>query len=483
MGAHPVKVCLALLIAPLLVGAGGCRARGMRDAEFIQVDHDVVRAQIEPFPVAAAMAPPAVELAGPHPVETYVALALSQNPQVQRARKQVEAAALRVPQQASLDDPMIEVTGWPFFPHVPQSTMGRTTADLMVSQHVPWRGKLRTRAQVAEAETNAARARLAAAELDVIERVKRAYYELHYAQQALEITRREQPLLADLTRIAEARLRVALVSQQDVLRAEVEQADLEGELLRLVQQRDSARARLARLLHVSPETPLETLETLSADELPGDIERLYAEAIAARPELHEQLAELERERNRVELARLAYFPDVTLQAGWGSMTTHGAMDPLADGFDMWSIGLAANVPIYRKRLDAQVREAEAEAVAAARQYDALRDQTLEEVKDLFAQFASQQALEQLLRKQILPKSRQAYEVSLGAYEGGNLQIIQVIDNWRQLLRFQLAHRQIEMQLRQTLASLERVIGRYNAARPHDGAISIVPLPEVPPDGS
>jgi outer membrane protein TolC len=36
------------------------------------------------------------------------------------------------------------------------------------------------------------------------------------------------------------------------------------------------------------------------------------------------------------------------------------------------VGVNLNVPIYRKRLDAAVREAEAQVVVRARQYDALR---------------------------------------------------------------------------------------------------------------
>ncbi len=73
---------------------------------------------------------------------------------------------------------MLDVTGYPFYPFVPQYTGGRGTYEVMASQQVPWFGKRRTRVCAAEAEVDEARAELAVAELDVLEQVKRAYYEL-----------------------------------------------------------------------------------------------------------------------------------------------------------------------------------------------------------------------------------------------------------------------------------------------------------------
>ena len=58
------------------------------------------------------------------------------------------------------------------------------------------------------------------------------------------------------------------------------------------QELDSARAELAQLLHVSPETSFETTLQL-VPRTSRDLDRLYKQAIAARPELHEQLAAID----------------------------------------------------------------------------------------------------------------------------------------------------------------------------------------------
>lgn len=451
---------------------GGCRsAEAIRDPEYLPLAMTPAVAHASYETVAAAVMPEHPDLAGEHGVDEYVRYALLQNPQIQARRKRVEAAALRVPQAASLKDPEVAVMGYPFFPNVPQTASGRMTVDVVVSQEVPWHGKLRTRAEAAESEADMARAELVAEELEVVEQVKRSYYELYFIQRSLEITEESRALAVDLSRIAEIRYRTAQVSQQDLLRAELEVAEVDAELVRLRQELQSAQARLARLLHVSPETAVRATANLPHEEIPRDLQLLYERAIAARPELHVQLNEVRRERFAADLARLDYYPDLKFSFGWGQMTTHKAMAPTADGIDNLSVGVMANIPVYRKRLDAAVREAEAKAVASAREYEGLRDRTQEEIKDQFAQAGAQQELLELFRANIVPKADQTLRVSITAYETGKVDFLQIIDNWRQLLRYRIAQEKQEAQLRQSLAALERLVG---------GMLPTAPLPPPAP---
>lgn len=400
----------------------------------------------------------AQELAGAHPVDFYILHAMARNPGIQAARLQVEAMSHRVTQAASLQDPMVDVTGFPFFPAVPQTAAGRGQVNVMASQTIPWLGKLAARAHLAQAETDIAWAELVEAELDVVEAVKLAYYEVSYVEQAIDITEEVGQLLRDLILIAEAKFRTGAVSQQDVLRAQLERTDLVAQLIGLRQELRSAQARLARLLAAPPDTELGTVAEGSAENVPADVDRLRELAVRARPELDAQLGTVARDQHRVRLARLDYLPDLVLKAEWGAMTRSRALAGTADGIDDVGIGLALNVPLYRGRLQAGVREAQAQVASSLRRYDAKRDQTLEEVTDLLAQVHSHQDLVRLFRDDILPKAEQTFEVSRKAYEAGQTDFLQLIDNWRQLLRYQIARRRMEASLRQRLASLERAVG-------------------------
>lgn len=446
------------IICCLLVGAllCGCRttAHQVRDPEYADVVEAVHQALDAQDPISQAVSPIHPELEGPHTVEQYIQVALDQNPDIQAARKQMEALAHLVPVAASLQDPTLGMTA---FPEQVQTAAGAQEFLLSAGQKVPWFGKLRTRAEVAEAQTNVARAQFAAVELETVEKVKRAYYELYFIQQATTVTEAEQRLLVEIRKVAETRYKAGMASQQDVLRADLEVSNVENELIRLRQRIDSGQARLARVLHIAPQTKLRAMDRLQQEQLPDDLERLQRLAVDARPELHAQLAALESDRQRLELARLDYRPDVTFGATWIDVSSAG-ISGVSNGRDSFLIGANFNVPIYRKRLDSSVRSAEAKAVSSARQYDSLRDATLEEVMDLFVQIQSQRDLLTLFREDILPKARQTLEVSSRAYNVGEVDFLQLIDNWRELLRFEISYYRLEASLRQTLATLERTVG-------------------------
>jgi outer membrane protein TolC len=456
------------VLAACLAVMAGCRTpRQIQTADYLGVANQASQAGAWPETSVQALPPVAPDLEGPHPVEVYIHYALSQNPDIEAARKRVDTAAYRVPQAASLKDPTFGVTA---FPEPVQTAAGQQEVSLTASQHLPWFGKLNTRAQAADADVNVARAQLAAAELEVIEQVKRAYFELYFVQQAIRVTDEDRKLLLQFVQIAESKYQTGQANQQDFLRAQVEVLKVDNDLIRLRQQIESSQAKLARLMHVSPDTPLRALNHAPQEQIPQDIEHLYQQAVQQRPELHAQLAAVRRDRHNVELSRLEYLPDLTAGATWIG-TSNAGISPVANGDDPLLVAISMNVPIYRKRLDAGVREAESKVVAGARQYDSLKDRTTEAVKDLYTRAASQHDLLKLFRDSIIPKATQTLEVSQAGYQVGDVDFLQLIDNWQQLLRFQIAYHQLESQLQQTLAALERVVG---------GELHAMPSPQVAP---
>ena len=460
MATNRIFSLLAITVASL---CGCASSNHIRDAEYAQVTNAIHEAAYPTLDLPTAtsdfVTPIVQALEGPHAVQDYIRFALDQNPEIQAARKQIEAQAHRVPVAGSLSDPMLGST---VFPGPVQTAAGQQELALTANQKLPWFGKLETRAGVAEAQTNVARAQLAAVELATVARVKQAYYELYFIQKAIAITKTDQKSLGDIRDVANARYKTNKVTQQDLLRAELEIANVERELIRLRQQMESAQARLGRILHISPETKMLALEELPPANIPQDVAWLQRRAVEARPELHARLAALARDRQSIDLARLDYMPDVTLGATWIDVASAG-ISPVANGRDSFLITAGINLPIYRKRLDASVRSAEAKAVATARQYDSLKDMTLEQVVDLFAQIRSQQDLLTLFREDILPKARLTLEVSSRAYNAGQVDFLQLIDNWRQLLRYQIAYRRLEATIRQKIADMERLVGGFGVA--------------------
>ncbi len=401
----------------------------------------------------AQLAAPA-KLAGPHQVEVYVTYALEWNQEIQAAEQRLAALRERIIQARSLEDPKLALT---LLPSEVETAAGEQQSVLAANQLVPWPGKLRVRAEAAAAEAEAAEAELQAIRLRVIEQVKIAYSNLYYLQKAIAEYERELELLHQITRTAEIRYRAGAVTQQDVLLAETEALSVENELIELKQRLVSARAALAALLHVSPETQLAAANELPAEWLPKAKEHLYRQAIAARPELRAQLANIRSSERRIELARLNYRPDFTTGITWINTADHG-LSPMANGKDALHLSVAINLPVYRSRLDAALREAYAQTLSASKRYQAIKDQTLREVADLFEFVKSREELLKLFRDEIIPKAEQTLQVSARAYESGRVDFQQLLDNWRRLLEYNVIAYRIETELFQGLARLERVVG-------------------------
>src|SRR5262249_36928630 len=128
------------------------------------------------------------ELAGPQPVEVFIERALAENRTVQAAYHNVESLKHRLPQVTSLDDPVASNVVFPIPSVAPQySLMGYNPYNLTLAQQFPWFGTLKLRGALAERDVQVALAELAAAQLDSIAAVKRAYFNLFAATKTAEV--------------------------------------------------------------------------------------------------------------------------------------------------------------------------------------------------------------------------------------------------------------------------------------------------------
>lgn len=412
---------------------------------------------IRPSAVGLGPVPPPVPL-GAQPVDVYIRRALVENRTVQAAYYNVLALKHRIPQVSALDDPVVSNTILPSSTNGLQTAAGYLPWNLLIAQQFPWFGTLRLRAAAASDDVRVAIAELAAAQLDVVEAVKRAYYDLYFNERAEQILLQNRDLLNDFLELARVRYETGQTSQQDVLRAEVMLADIERELITTRQALAEARAALAQQLHISPESDLRALPSVSVGDVPAQVDRLYQLAVASRPELSGRLAAVARDEKAVDLARKRYYPNITLGVNYGMVSRNGALSMNATGNDNVGLFVGFNVPIYRGKIAAGVCEARARAMADAKLYEAEKDGAFRQIKDLLSQARSQSQIIALFRDTILPRAHEALKVASIDYQTAEVDYLTLITAWREVLQIELQAAQLEASLGQSLASLERAVG-------------------------
>jgi len=172
-----------------------------------------------------------------------------QSPELRAVGHERQAAWERPDVAGALPDPMLTFEEMGIARDDPSlSPSGVGSTRYAFRQTFPIGGKRGLAREIAEAgaEQAAARERLSRVELRSL--VKLAFNEYQYAHAAIQVTEELRALVDELESIAQARYRVGLAPQQDVIKAQTEHTSLQSELLTLERDRRGTAARLNGIL-------------------------------------------------------------------------------------------------------------------------------------------------------------------------------------------------------------------------------------------
>lgn len=391
-------------------------------------------------------------------IEHYVQLGLSRNPRIQEAQHKVDAIVHRVPQVLSLPDPMVNTNT--YLAPV-QTAAGEQSFSLGISQKFTNAQRRETQAAIVLDEVAAAEAALVQTQLEIAESIRSACYQLLFIRKSIEITSEDRESLAQIEEVVLRQYEVKKsVTQQDVLNVQTEQSEIENELTQLKQKEKSYQARLARLVHVDPQSDLQIVDKLEINNTNLDVDQLIAQAVQLRPDLQSQFANIRRDRKRVELAHLETKPDFTLGLNWIGTSSDG-ISPVANGDDALLLGIGFNLPIYKSRIRAGICEAQSNRLASESRLSSLQDQASEEVFDIVAKLDSTRDTLTLIQDDILPKAERTLEISIDEYATDSIAYVQLIENWRSVLRYRITEANLQSQYQQLLAALARSVGQLD----------------------
>ncbi len=428
---------------------------------FLLLLHAAAAAAQEPSkePKSGAQAEATVPQAPATPLAQLVEEADRNNPQILAAGHAWKASTQIAAQVSTLPDPQVVVQ------HLsvgsPRPFAGYSNSDFAyigigVSQELPYPGKLRLRGELADREAAAARERADAVRRSVIEQLKTAYFRLAYLQQTLAILERNDKLLEQIEKIAEARYRVGKGNQQDPLKAQLQRTKLLREVAMHHQEMWQAQARLKQILNRAPDSPDLTTEELSETPLPYSSDELLARARAASPEVRMEAEMVRRQGLQVELARKDFYPDFNLQYMWQHTSSNFR--------DYYMLTLGMRIPIHRRRKqEPELAQAQEELNRSRREYEAQVQQAYFDVRDqlLAAQAATE--LLKIYREGLIPQATATFQAGLAAYQSNRedfetllnsfLDVLNLdTDYWRTLADHETALARIEKRTGVTLAA-------------------------------
>ncbi len=392
-------------------------------------------------------------------LDSLVTEALNSNPQIRAARQRSVAAGQRSPQVSALPDPMVTYTRWL---SSPETRVGPQQDIFMLSQPVPFPGKLGLMGDMADADGAAAGAQYEAVRRDIVFNVKQAYYDLYWIDRSVSILDDYLSLLRDFSKVAERKYATGEGIQASVLKSQVEISSVIERKLSFDRMRKGAAARLNALLNRPVDSALAPAALIDTSEVEVSESLLVRQALDQRQELKVAGEMVRKSGFMKDLARKEYFPNFNLQASYITVSKKNSMASDA-GKDAYSIGIGLSLPIQLGRRVAATEEAEATDQANRLTYENLKNSVEAEIADLCFQLQSTQQTLDLYSQGLLVQAQSSLESAVSAYQTGKLDFLSLLDSERMVLQTKLGYVKEQSNYRKIAAALERAVGGNSLA--------------------
>lgn len=368
--------------------------------------------------------------------ESYLMEAANNNTGLKSRFSEYMAALEKVPQVGALPDPQLT---FGYFIQPVETRLGPQKFRISATQMFPWFGTLSAREDAATAMARSKYETFEEARSRLYYDVKSTYYNLYFMHKAIQITQENLSILNTFRKLSLIKVEAGLASTVDVLRVEIEIADLENQLALLEDNLATQQTVFNNLLNVDQQRAIDLPESL-----PGVEPELSYDAMldSIRNGNHQvlQMEFMEASYESQEIAaRKSGGPSIGLgvdyiAVGEGSNTMTGVSGSGRDAIVFPMIGIS--VPIYRKKYTSMAKE-------AVLMQESVRNGKLDRINILETTFEKshrdyQDADRRIsLFKNQTGRARQALSILQSAYETSGQNFEELLRMERQLLSYQL----------------------------------------------
>jgi outer membrane protein TolC len=285
----------------------------------------------------------------------------------------------------------------------------------------------------------------------LVEAAKLGFFDYYLARREMEVNEKNVQIMEEFRNTASTKYRANQVTQQDVLQADVELAELKRRHYELERMEQVAVARINTLLHRNAEHPLSSppahLKQIMDTPPAADVQEL---AIMRRPDLAAIEARIRADQANVALAAKEFYPDFEFTGRYDAFWQEKPLRP--------SFGVSMNVPLYREKRRAEVREAVFRVRRQRAEFEQRVDAIRNDVHAAYARLVESRRTNELYQQSLLPIAQQNVEAARSGYTAANLDFLRLIEAQRQHFMLQERSYEAEADYHRRLAELERIVG-------------------------
>jgi len=448
------------LIAILIFALAGCAAEWQRDYDRLAAD--LSYASRFTGTVERNESPSSDQeldrmLSGPLDLELLIKIATDRNPELKEMLARAKAGVQEVRRSGSLDDPMLKYEAWGIPINKPVAFNQDQTNMLGLRQNFPFPGNLDLKGEVALRDAESMYQMYRDRQLDVVSRLKKAYLDYYSMAREVEIHLEHMTLMKDMEAISDIKFRNGTVSQQDVLKPQVELVMLHNEVLAMSQHLESAKAAINALLNRPPEAPLGKPRDIPFPDETFEIQQLFAKALGRPDVLAAEFKVRSTEAMAKVASREANLPDFSIGADYWQQ-------PNAPN-DAYGLMFSINLPWFTGKHGAEVAKMEHTLRADQAAVETVKNKALFEVRDAYLRVEAARKSLVLFKGELLPRSAQSAEVSRVNYEKDKASFLDLLDAERSRRDVQLKYSQALVQYEMAVTDLERAVGTAIRRKP------------------
>jgi outer membrane protein len=312
----------------------------------------------------------------------------------------------------------------------------------------------------ARADVSASRYASTAAENDVAYQVKAQFYTVVKAQKLLEVSEESLERSNKQLERAQSLFELGSVAKSDVLKAKVNVAQSELDLISARNAVEMERARLAKIMGLGLQAPLEISMDLDFEEVDVAAEQIYESALNQRPDLLEARERVNSAKAGVQAARGGGYPSLfgSFNYRWRDNQFPNSTSDLEKRYT-WDVAMGISFPIFDGMVTrGSVGEAKAGLITRRNQ---MRDMELSVELDVKEALTGLEEARQKIRvsEDQVASAEESYKLAQEQYEVGLGTILELTDAQVELTTAESQRVEAITSYKTALALLDRASGR------------------------
>ena len=288
-------------------------------------------------------------------LDGYLVQAAKNNPGLKAKFSDYRAALEKVPQVGALPDPQVM---FGYFIQPVETKVGPQKATISASQAFPWFGTLKAKENVATQMAQSKYEAFEDAKSRLFYDLKSNYFNLYFTGRSIAITKENLRLLQSFKKLALVKIEAGMASTVDEYRLEMEIGEMENQLAYMQDNYQTQQVAFNNLLNRDRHAEIQIPDTLWSRNLALNIQQME-DSINLRNHQLKRLDNMMAAYQAEQVAaRKSGSPKFSLGfnyviVGKGSATS---ADAGKDAFLFPSVGIS--IPLYRRKYQAMVQEAE-----------------------------------------------------------------------------------------------------------------------------